>query len=168
MLKLAALKGVFSNNVTESVSYVNAPLLAEARGITVRLATDATSEEYRNLLTIRGSLSNGSTISVSGTLTGTKQTQKIVEINGYDVEVPIAEHLIVMIYKDRPGIVAVYGKEFGEASINIAGMQIARQSAGGQALSVLTVDSPVPDELLEKVRTAIEADLLREIDIVAQ
>jgi D-3-phosphoglycerate dehydrogenase len=167
VLKLAALKGIFSNIVSDSVSYVNAPLLAEQRGVTVRLLTDATSEEYRNLLTIRGSLSDGSQISVSGTLTGTKQTEKIVEINGYDVEVPIAEHLIVMIYTDRPGIVAVYGKEFGDASINIAGMQIARRNAGGQALSVLTVDSPVPEGLLETVRVAIDADLLREIDVLS-
>jgi len=131
------------------------------------LSTDAVSDEYRNLLRISGSLASGAVISVAGTLTGTKQTQKIVEINGYDVEVPIADHLIVMVYQDRPGIVAVYGKEFGEASINIAGMQIARQGKGGQALSVLTVDSPVPEELLEKVRLAINADLLREIDITA-
>ena len=167
VLKLAALKGIFSNIVSESVSYVNAPLLAEQRGITVRLSTDAVSDEYRNLLRISGSLASGAAISVAGTLTGTKQIQKIVEINGYDVEVPIADHLIVMVYQDRPGIVAVYGKEFGEASINIAGMQIARQGKGGQALSVLTVDSPVPEELLEKVRVAINADLLREIDITA-
>jgi D-3-phosphoglycerate dehydrogenase len=165
VLKLAALKGVFSNIVTESVSYVNAPLLAEQRGVEVRLITESESEEYRNLLTIRGALSDGSQISVSGTLTGTKQIEKIVEINGYDVEVPFAQHLIVMVYTDRPGIVAVYGKEFGEASINIAGMQIARREAGGQALSVLTVDSPAPEGLLEKVRLAIDADLLREIDI---
>jgi D-3-phosphoglycerate dehydrogenase len=165
VLKLAALKGIFSNIVSESVSYVNAPLLAEQRGVTVRLITDATSEEYRNLLTIRGSLSDGSLVSVSGTLTGPKQVEKIVEINGYDVEVPIADHLIVMIYTDRPGIVAIYGKEFGDAKINIAGMQIARRNAGGQALSVLTVDSPVPDGLLQSVRTAIKADLMREIDI---
>jgi D-3-phosphoglycerate dehydrogenase len=165
VLKLAALKGIFSNIVSESVSYVNAPLLAEQRGVTVRLITETESEEYRNLLTIRGALSDGSQVSVSGTLTGTKQTEKIVEINGYDVEVPFAKHLIVMIYTDRPGIVAVYGKEFGDASINIAGMQIARHEAGGQALSVLTVDSPAPDELLETVRVAIDADVLREIDI---
>jgi D-3-phosphoglycerate dehydrogenase len=165
VLKLAALKGIFSNIVSESVSYVNAPLLAEQRGVTVRLITDGESDEYRNLLTIRGALSDGSQISVSGTLTGAKHTQKIVEINGYDVEVPIAEHLIVMIYTDRPGIVAVYGKEFGDASINIAGMQIARRREGGQALSVLTVDSPVDDELLEKVALAIDADLLRAIDL---
>jgi D-3-phosphoglycerate dehydrogenase len=165
VLKLAALKGIFSNIVSESVSYVNAPLLAEQRGVVVRLITESESEEYRNLLTIRGALSDGSQISVSGTLTGTKQIQKIVEINGYDVEVPIPEHLVVMVYTDRPGIVAVYGKEFGEASINIAGMQIARKEAGGAALSVLTVDSPAPEGLLEKVRVAIDADLMREIDI---
>jgi D-3-phosphoglycerate dehydrogenase / 2-oxoglutarate reductase len=165
VLKLAALKGIFTNSVSETVSYVNAPVLAEQRGMTVRLITDAVSEEYRNLLTIRGSLSDGSQVSVSGTLTGTKQTEKLVEINGYDVEVPLAEHLIVMIYRDRPGIVAIYGKEFGEAAINIAGMQIARTQAGGEALSVLTVDSPVPEGLLEKVRVAIDASLLREIDI---
>jgi D-3-phosphoglycerate dehydrogenase len=165
VLKLAALKGIFSNIVSESVSYVNAPLLAEQRGVTVRLITETESEEYRNLLTIRGALSDGSQVSVSGTLTGTKQIEKIVEINGYDVEVPFAKHLIVMVYTDRPGIVAVYGREFGDASINIAGMQIARKEAGGAALSVLTVDSPAPDGLLETVRVAIDADLLREIDI---
>ena len=165
VLKLAALKGIFTNIVSESVSYVNAPLLAEQRGITVRLLTDPTSDEYRNVLTIRGSLADGGQISVSGTLTGTKQVEKIVEINGYDVEVPIAAHHLVMVYGDRPGIVAVYGKEFGDAGINIAGMQIARRSAGGQALSVLTIDSPAPDDLLEKVRVAIDAQLLREIDV---
>jgi D-3-phosphoglycerate dehydrogenase len=104
-------------------------------------------------------------VSVSGTLVGTKQTQKIVEINGYEVDVPIDAHLIVMQYTDRPGIVAVYGKEFGEANINIAGMQIARQELGGKALSVLTVDSPVPHALLEKVRKAIDADVMLEVDI---
>ncbi len=115
VLKLAALKGIFTNIVSETVSYVNAPLLAEQRGIEVRLITDSVSEEYRNLITLRGALSDGSQVSVSGTLTGTKQIEKIVEINGYDVEVPIAEHLIVMVYDDRPGIVAIYGHEFGEA-----------------------------------------------------
>ena len=166
VLKLAALKGIFSNVVVESVSYVNAPLLADQRGIAVRLITDPVSQEYRNLLTIRGALSDGSNISVSGTLTGTKQVQKITEINGHDVEVGVAEHLIVMLYRDRPGIIAIFGKELGDAGINIAGMQVARQRAGGQALSVLTVDSPVPEEILVRVRKAIDADLIRSIDLV--
>lgn len=165
VLKLAALKGVFTNVVSETVSYVNAPLLAEQRGVAVRLITDAESPEYRNVITLRGALADGTQVSVSGTLTGTKQTEKLVGINGYDIEVPIADHHIVMIYTDRPGIVAVYGSEFGDAGINIAGMQIARREAGGQALSVLTVDSPVPSEVIERVRTAIDADVMVEVDI---
>jgi D-3-phosphoglycerate dehydrogenase len=165
VLKLAALKGIFTNVVSETVSYVNAPLLADQRGINVRLITDPESPEYRNVLTLRGALADGSQVSVSGTLTGTKQIEKIVEINGYDVEVPIAKNMIVMLYTDRPGIVAVYGREFGEANINIAGMQIARHVAGGTALSVLTVDSPVPAGLLASVREAIAADVMVEIDL---
>ncbi|SFR75110.1 D-3-phosphoglycerate dehydrogenase [Agromyces sp. CF514] len=165
VLKLAALKGVFTNVVSESVSYVNAPLLAEQRGIDVRLIVDAESSEFRNVITLSGALADGRQISVSGTLTGTKQIEKLVGINGYELEVPIATTHIVMEYADRPGIVAVYGREFGEAGINIAGMQIARREAGGNALSVLTVDSPVPADVLERVRTAIEASVFVEIDI---
>lgn len=165
VLKLAALKGVFTDVVSDQVSYVNAPLIAEQRGVTVRLITDSDSPEYRNVLTIRGAQSDGPAISVSGTLTGPKQVAKLVEINGHDVEVALAEHHVVMVYTDRPGIVAVYGKEFGEAGINIAAMQISREAAGGQALSVLTVDSPVPAEILEHVRSTIDAASLREIDI---
>ncbi|MDN3496606.1 phosphoglycerate dehydrogenase [Planococcus sp. APC 4015] len=165
VLKLAALKGVFTNIVSETVSYVNAPLLAEQRGVEVRLLTDDDSPEYRNLITLRGALSDGSQLSVSGTLTGTKQIEKLVGINDYAIELPIEQHHLVMVYTDRPGIVAVYGQKFGEAGINIAGMQIARRAAGGQALSVLTVDSPVDDALLDEVSSAIHADLLRQIEI---
>jgi D-3-phosphoglycerate dehydrogenase len=165
VLKLAALKGVFTNIVSETVSYVNAPLLAEQRGVEVRLLVDEVSDEYRNVITLRGALSDGSQLSVSGTLTGTKQIEKLVGINDYAIELPIEKNHVVMVYTDRPGIVAVYGQKFGEAGINIAGMQIARRAAGGQALSVLTVDSPVPDELLEEVSSAIDADLFRQIEI---
>ncbi|RLP76534.1 phosphoglycerate dehydrogenase [Mycetocola tolaasinivorans] len=167
VLKLAALKGIFSQVVSESVSYVNAPLLAEARGVEVRLVTDPVSEDFRDVITLRGALADGSQISVSGTLTGPKQIEKLVAINGYDIEVPIAEHHVVMLYTDRPGIVAQYGARFGEANINIAGMQIARTEAGGQALTVLTVDSPVSEELLEQVRTDIDAAIVRAVGITA-
>ncbi|MDQ0613042.1 D-3-phosphoglycerate dehydrogenase [Microbacterium sp. W4I4] len=165
VLKLAALKGVFTNIVSESVSYVNAPLLAEQRGVAVRLLQDDVSEEYRNVITLRGALSDGSQLAVSGTLTGPKQVEKLVSINGHAIELPIEKHHVVMMYTDRPGIVAVYGQKFGEAGINIAGMQIAREAAGAQALSVLTLDSPVSDELLADISATIEADLFRQIEI---
>lgn len=165
VLKLAALKGIFTNIVSESVSYVNAPLLAEQRGIDVRLLVDGDSAEYRNVITIKGALADGSQISVSGTLTGTKQTEKLIGINGYALELPIERNHVVMLYTDRPGIVAVYGQRFGEAGINIAGMQIARRAAGGQALSVLTIDSPAPEVLLDEIRGVIDAELFRQIEI---
>ena len=165
VLKLAALKGVFTNIVSESVSYVNAPLLAEQRGIDVRLLVDGDSDEYRNVITIKGALADGSQLSVSGTLTGTKQTEKLIGINGYALELPIERNHVVMLYTDRPGIVAVYGQRFGEAGINIAGMQIARRTAGGQALSVLTIDSPAPEALLDEIRGVIDAELFRQIEI---
>jgi len=165
VLKLAGLKGFFQNAVTEQVSYVNAPLMAEARGVDVKLSVDTHSDEYRNVTTIKATLADGTTTSVSGTVIGPKLHQKIVAINGYEVELAMAEHMVLMVYTDRPGIVAIYGKAFAEAGINIAAMQIARQQKGGKALSIITVDSPAPAAVLENVRVAIEADVLKAIDI---
>ena len=165
VLKLAGLKGFFQNAVTEQVSYVNAPLMAEQRGIDVNLTTNSVSEEYRNVTTIKAVMNDGTTASVSGTVIGPKLHQKIVAINGYEVELEIAEHLVLMVYGDRPGIVAVYGKAFSEAGVNIAAMQIARQQKGGKALSVITVDSPVPAEVLAAVHKEINADIMKAIDL---
>jgi D-3-phosphoglycerate dehydrogenase len=165
VLKLAALKGLFQTMVTEQVSYVNAPLLAEQRGVEVRLTQDSVSDEYRNVTTMKAVLSDGTTVSAGGTVIGPKHQQKLVSINGYDVELAMADNFVVMIYQDRPGIVAVYGKAFAEAGINIAAMTIARQQEGGKALSVVTVDSPVEAEILEKLRNEIDADLVQAIAI---
>ena len=166
-LRLAALKGLFSRIVSEPVSYVNAPLLAEQRNLEVRFTADSVSESYRNVITLRGVLTDGTPVSVSGTLTGPKQVAKIVEVNGYEVELPIPENLIVFSYQDRPGIVAAYGNLLGDAGINIAGLQIARDAKQGTALSVLSVDSPVGDDLVEGLRTAIGAETLSVISVDA-
>ncbi|WP_449278725.1 phosphoglycerate dehydrogenase [Leucobacter sp. GX24907] len=166
-LRLAALKGVFSKVVSDPVSYVNAPLLAEQRDIAVRFTVDSVSESYRNVITLSGALTDGTGISVSGTLTGPKQIEKIVEINGYEVELPIPEHLLVFSYTDRPGIVATYGGILGEAGVNIAGLQIARDEKRGTALSVLSVDAPVEDSIVGSLRGAISAEGLVTIDIEA-
>jgi D-3-phosphoglycerate dehydrogenase len=165
VLKLAALKGIFQNAVTEQVSYVNAPLLAQARGVDVKLTTERVSEEYRNMTTVRGVMSDGSVISVAGTVIGPKLHEKIVNINGYDVELSFAENLVLMVYSDRPGVVAIYGKAFADANVNIAAMQIARQQKGGKALSVITVDSPIEPSVLEKLKKDIDASTMKAITI---
>lgn len=166
VLKLAALKGLFMQVVSEPVSYVNAPLLAEQRGLEVRFSADTAAESFRNVVTLRGTTADGVQLSVSGTLTGPKQVEKIVGINGYELELPISEHLIVFSYTDRPGIVATYGKLLGEAGVNIAGLQIARDEKQGTALSVLSIDAPVPAELVAELGEAIGAEVLRAIDLV--
>ena len=163
--RLAALKGILSGVVSESVSYVNAPLFAEQRGLEARLIVEKDSPEYRNLTTLRGALADGTVLTVAGILAGTRMVQKIVGINGHDIEVPIETNHIVMQYIDRPGVVAVYGQKFGDAGINIAGMQVARRTAGGEALTVLTVDSRVPEDLLVAVGEAIEASAMKQIEI---
>ncbi|MBN9612410.1 MAG: ACT domain-containing protein, partial [Actinobacteria bacterium] len=166
VLKLAALKGLFTQVVSDPVSYVNAPLLAEQRNVEVRFSADAAAESFRNVITLRGVTEDGTRVSVSGTLTGPKQVEKIVEVNGYELELPISEHLIVFSYTDRPGIVAAYGGLLGDAGVNIAGLQIARDEKKGTALSVLSIDAPVSTELIEQLGGAIGADVLRAIDIV--
>ena len=163
ILKLAGLKGFYQNAVQEQVSYVNAPLLALASGVEVKLSVDSKSDEYRNVTSIRATSQDGSYASVSGTVIGPKLIQKIININGYDVDLAVAEHMVLMVYSDRPGVVAVYGKAFAENNINIAAMQVARNSKGGKALSVITVDSPVPADVVQAVGQAIEADVCKAI-----
>ena len=163
--RLAALKGIFTNIVSENVSYVNAPLFAEQRGIETRLIVEAESPLYRNITILRGTLSDGSVLTVEGTLAGTRMVPKVVGINGYEIEVPFERHHVVMRYADRPGIVAIYGKLLGDAGINIEGLQVAHPDASGRALSVLTVDSPVPDDILAQMREAVGGDVFRQIEI---
>ncbi|RJK98223.1 phosphoglycerate dehydrogenase [Vallicoccus soli] len=166
VLELAALKGVFTDVVEEQVSYVNAPVLAAERGLEVRLTTDPVSEDYRNVVTLRGTLADGQQVSVSGTLSGPKHIEKIVEVDGFDVEIVPSGHMAFFRYTDRPGVVGTVGRILGDAGVNIAGMQVSRDTKGGQALVALTVDSAVPAPLLAELVTEIGAEQGRTVDLV--
>jgi D-3-phosphoglycerate dehydrogenase len=165
VLELAALKGVFTDIVEDPVSYVNAPLLAAERGLAVRLVTDSESPDHRNLITLRGTLADGAQISVSGTLVGIVQRERLVEVNGYLIDVEPTNHLAFFKYVDRPGIVGVLGQILGSAAVNIAGMQVSRDQKGGQALVALSVDSAVPAEVLAQIKSAISAESVRGVDL---
>ena len=165
VLELAALKGVFSDIVEESVSYVNAPLLAAERGVAVRLVTEPDSPDHRNLITLRGTLSDGSQVSVSGTLIGIAQKERLVEVDGYDVDIEPTEHLAFFRYLDRPGMVGTVGGVLGRAGINIAGMQVCRDTKGGHALVALSVDTAIPPAALEEIATSMEAVEVRAVDL---
>jgi D-3-phosphoglycerate dehydrogenase / 2-oxoglutarate reductase len=165
VLQLAALKGVFSDIVEDTVTYVNAPLLAADRGVEVSLVTDKESQDWRNVVTLRGTLPDGQVVSVGGTLTGQRQLEKLVEVNGFDMEIAPAEHMVFFTYSDRPGIVGVVGKILGDQGINIAGMQVCRNARGGQALIVLTVDSALPLPVLDEITSSIGAVFGRAVDL---
>ena len=165
VLELAALKGVFHDIVEDPVSYVNAPLLAAERGTAVRLVLDAESPDHRNLITIRGTLADGVQLSVSGTLVGLHHRERLVEVNGFVVDIEPTEHLAFFRYQDRPGMVGVVGGILGDAGVNIAGMQVSRDQKGGQALVALSVDSAIPADVLELIRTSIAAEVVRGVDL---
>jgi D-3-phosphoglycerate dehydrogenase len=165
VLQLAALKGVFSGVVEKAVTYVNAPLLATERGVEVSLVTEAESPDWRNLITLRGTLPQGQVVSVGGTLTGRRQLEKLVEVNGFDMEIAPAEHMVFLTYTDRPGIVGTVGQILGSEGINIAGMQVCRDARGGHALIVLSVDSAIPPAVLDDISSTIGAVVGRTIDL---
>jgi D-3-phosphoglycerate dehydrogenase len=165
VLELAALKGVFTDVVEEQVSYVNAPLLAAERGAAVRLVTEPESPDHRNLITLRGTLADGSQVSVSGTLIGIAQRERLVEVDGYDVDIEPTEHLAFFRYADRPGMVGTVGRILGEANVNIASMQVARDTKGGHALVALSVDSGIPAHVLDEIKDAIDAASVRGVDL---
>ncbi len=167
VLKLAALRGIFAPVVSEQVSYVNAPLLAEERGLSIELTTSPDSPDYRNLLTLRGALADGTPVSVSGTLTGPRMVEKLTEIDGFDVDVRPHQHLLVFRYADRPGVVGIVGNALGAAGVNIGTAQVSRSEEGGDALMVIGIDSAIPAGVLGEVAGAIGAKSARTVDLKA-
>jgi D-3-phosphoglycerate dehydrogenase len=166
ILAVSALKGALLASGCEDVTYVNAPGLAADRGVTSNVTTTPDSPEYRSMISLHAALSNGKSIKVDGTLMGIRKVEKIIAIDGFDLDLPPTENLLFLRYADKPGVVGAVGNALGGAKINIAGMQVARESAGGSALMALTVDSPVSDAVAETVKKETGADLVRSVSLV--
>lgn len=165
VLELSALKGIFDVLVEDPVSYVNAPVLAADRGVETELVTDPDAGEHRNMVRVKLALTDGTVVSAAGNVTGLGQAQKIVEINGFELDVPMADHLAFYSYVDRPGVVGIVGQILGEHDINIAGMQVSRNTAGGEALIALTVDSQIPEAAIDEIRDGIGASKVTAVDL---
>ena len=149
-LTLSGLKGAFSAVVHEPVTFVNAPHLAKERGITIEESKSSQSLDYVNLIEVRAS-SEDETVSVAGVLVGKRDTERLVRVYGYDLDMAFAPVMAFFRYVDRPGVVGIVGTLLGEASVNIANMQVGRQTVGGEALMGLAVDSPIPQDVLEGI-----------------
>jgi D-3-phosphoglycerate dehydrogenase len=149
ILTLAVLKGVFAAGTEEPVSYVNAPQLAEERGLEIREVTTSTTRDYVNLITLRST-----DHSLAGTLSGPRSEPRIILVDDHLVEVPPSEHMLVVRNDDRPGMIGVVGTVLGEAGVSISSMAVGPSRAANTALMVLSTDRSVPDDAFSRLRAA--------------
>ncbi len=147
ILTLSVLKGVFSGVVHEPVSYVNAPQIAEERGVEVRETKTSAVHHHVNLITLRGG-----DHAIGGTLAGLDGEPRIVMLDDHTVEVPPARHMLVVRNDDRPGMIGMVTTALGDAGVNISDIHVGRSVEHKAALMVLATDQPAPSELVDRLR----------------
>jgi D-3-phosphoglycerate dehydrogenase len=147
ILTLAVLKGLFGETTDEPVSYVNAPQLAEERGLEVRATTASASHDYVNLLTLRGAGH-----AIAGTLFGLRGVPRIVMVDDHDIELPIARSMLVVRNDDRVGMVAFVTGTMAEASLNIIDLKLGRNRSGQTAMMALSLDQTVSPAVVDAIR----------------
>jgi D-3-phosphoglycerate dehydrogenase len=136
---------------SSSVNYVNAREIARERGIKVVESKTTQPKGYLNLISVRIRTAGGESV-VAGAIFGS-DVIRLVQINNFYLEA-VPEGYIVMLHnRDVPGVVGSVGTLLGEAKINIAGLQLGRERVGGNAISLIHVDEPVPDAVLARLRT---------------
>jgi D-3-phosphoglycerate dehydrogenase / 2-oxoglutarate reductase len=161
VLQLAALRGLFTKVVEDQVTFVNVPSLAADRGVSVEVTTAPESENHRSVVQLRGAMPDGEAITVSGTLTGRAQTQKLVEVNGRHFDLRAEGEVLLLEYADRPGVMGRVGSLLGEAAVNIEAAQISQTTDGSDAIMLLRVDRPVDMAVLEPIGASVGARTTR-------
>lgn len=147
-LTAALLKGLLAPVLGESVSYINAPLIASERGITVSQAKGLHTSEYTNLVSCRVTLGDGETITISGTMLDRREPH-IIQINDYRMDFVPRGCLLILGSYDRPGVIGRVGMLMAENDVNIASWRTGRAEPGGQTLTVLTLDAALPDGVMD-------------------
>jgi D-3-phosphoglycerate dehydrogenase len=149
ILTLSALKGIFGDSSEEPVSYVNAPQLAEQRGLEVRETSTATSRDYKSLVTLRSA-----SHSVSGTLSsaGQRNEPRVVMVDDHIVEVAPSAHMLVVRNDDRPGMIGMVGTALGQAGISISSMAVGPSPTSSTAMMVISTTSSTPGTVVDQLR----------------
>ncbi|MBM0743937.1 phosphoglycerate dehydrogenase [Phormidium sp. CLA17] len=143
---VAALKGLLSHALQERVNYVNASIEAKERGIRVVETRDASIKDYTGSLHLsaKGSLGEHS---VAGALLGDSEI-RITSVDDFPVNVPPNKYMVFTMHRDMPGIIGKIGSLLGSFNVNIASMQVGRKIVRGDAVMVLSIDDPLPDNVL--------------------
>jgi len=149
-LTMAILKGLLTPMIGSMVNYVNAPHLAGERGIRVVESRSNASEGYANLIRLKVVGAEGEH-SVCGALLG-EEDYRIVRVDDHQVEAIPEGHILVLLNEDQPGVIGFIGNVLGDAGVNIAMMNLSRRKIKGRAVSLISVDSKVPSEVLDQLR----------------
>ena len=150
LVTASALMGVFEP-LEWQVNAVNAPSLAEDRGVEVTESKRRSAEDFTDLIRVRVGDTDRE-LAVEGTLFADNDP-RIVRIDGYRVDAIPAGHMLVCRNEDRPGVIGLIGTALGENNINIAGMFNSRESSGGEAMTVYNLDDPVSQELIDHLES---------------
>ncbi|PJF31334.1 MAG: phosphoglycerate dehydrogenase [Phototrophicales bacterium] len=150
-ITVALLKGILHPILGETVSYINAPLLANERGIQVAQVKNLPVGDYANLVSCQVVLEDGEEIVMAGTLLDGKQPH-IMQINEYRMNFVPEGHLVVMGSYDQPGVIGKVGTLMADNQINIASWHTGRAGRGGNTLTILTLDNALPEVVLEILR----------------
>ena len=151
------LMGMLQPVLAQSVNFVNAPYIAEQRGIRVTESKTAGEGDYQNYIRVEVETAQGRRTTIGGTVLGRRDI-RIREIDQFQIDLKPEGYLLLVRHQDRPGIIGTVGTTMGKAGINIAGMFVGREAVGKRAIMALTVDSPVPEALREEIAREIDAD----------
>jgi D-3-phosphoglycerate dehydrogenase len=165
VLKLSALRGLFSAVVEGPVTFVNAPALAEERGITADIGTASESPSHRSVVDVRAVGADGSVVNVAGTLTEPQLVEKIVQINGRNFDLRAQGINLVINYADQPGALGKIGTLLGSAGVNIQAAQLSEDAEGPGATILLRLDRDVPGEVRSEIGAAVGANKLEVVDL---
>ena len=149
ILTIGAVKGVLERWASEPVNLINAPVLAEELGLRIEEQRESARGNYTNLLEVTLE-SNGETYSVAGTIFGTDDL-RLVQIDDYWLEVKPEGHLLLYRNVDRPGMLASVGSILAASNINIGALSLGRTGKGSMALTAVSVDEPIPPEVLLRI-----------------
>ncbi|MEC4675880.1 MAG: phosphoglycerate dehydrogenase, partial [Nitrospirota bacterium] len=147
---IAAVKGFLTPILLETVNFVNAPYIAKERGIEVKETRSADAGDYQSMIALRIK-ARDKEIYLAGTLFS-KKDPRIVLINDFKVEIIPEGELLLMYNNDKPGVIGNIGALLGENSINIARMHFGRETAGGKAISVVSIDVKPDAEIIRRIR----------------
>jgi D-3-phosphoglycerate dehydrogenase len=165
VLRLSALRGLFSAVIEDPVTFVNAPALADERGVAADISTASESPNHRSVVELRGVGADGSAVTVAGTLSGPLQVQKIVQINGRHFDLRAEGSNLIINYVDQPGALGKIGTLLGAAGVNIHAAQLSEDTEGPSATILLRLNRDVPEEVRSAIAAAVGANKLEVVDL---